>query len=248
MTDAMHLILIFEDDPALQDVLRILFETNGFRVVIAGTAARGEQDARQHRPDVVLVDLGLPDRDGLNVITSIRAWSAVPIIVLSARAAEVQRLTAFEKGADDYVLKPFSAPELLARVRAVVRRHVRGDLPMAVLTLGNVSVDLSRRMAHRADTGDMRLTPLEHRILETLARHCDQVVTHEALLTQVWGPHRADSRALRVYIGSLRRKLEIDPGRPKHIVTEIGLGYRLVINPAGTVTRASRSAEEFLPA
>lgn len=237
MTDAMHVILIFEDDPALQDVLRILFESNGFRVVMAGTAARGEQDARQHRPDVVLVDLGLPDRDGLNVITNIRAWSPVPIIVLSARAAEVQRLAAFENGADDYVLKPFSAPELLARVRAVVRRHVRGDLPMAVLTLGDVSVDLSRRMAHRADA-DMRLTPLEHRILETLARHRDRIVTHEALLTQVWGPHRADSRALRVYIGSLRRKLEIDPSRPQHIVTEIGVGYRLVSNPAGIIPAA----------
>jgi two-component system KDP operon response regulator KdpE len=230
MTDAMHVVLIFEDDRALQSILRMLFEANGFRVVVAGTAARGEQDARLHRPDAVVVDLGLPDYDGLNVITAIRGWSPVPIIVLSGRTAEAERLAAFERGADDYVIKPFSAPELLARVRAVVRRHVRGELPMAVLRLGSVSVDLCRRVAHRGG-GDVRLTPLEHRILETLARHRERIVTHEALIREVWGPHRDDARALRVYIGSLRRKLEIDPSRPRHILTEPGMGYRLAIEP-----------------
>jgi two-component system KDP operon response regulator KdpE len=225
----MHLVLIFEDDQAIQNILRMLFEAQGFRVVIADTAARGEQDARLHRPDVVIVDLGLPDRDGLNVIGAIRAWSAVPIIVLSARTAEEQRLAAFEMGADDYVIKPFSAPELLARVRAIVRRHVRGDLPMGVLELGDVSIDLGRRVAHRRDGRDLRLTPLEHRILEALARHGDRIVTHAALMKEVWGPARDNSRALRVYIGSLRRKLEVDPSRPRHILTELGVGYRLVI-------------------
>src|SRR5580700_1781668 len=230
MTEAMHLVLIVEDDQALQSVLRTLFEANGFRVVVAGTAARGELDARLHRPDIVVVDLGLPDRDGLNVIGAIRVWSAVPIVVLSARTAEAQRLAAFEMGADDYVMKPFSAPELLARVRAIVRRHVRGDLPMGVLELGDVSIDLARRIAHRRDGRDLRLTPLEHRILETLARHGDRIVTHAALMKEVWGPVRDNSRALRVYIGSLRRKLEVDPGRPRHILTELGVGYRLVID------------------
>ena len=229
MTDAMHVVLIFEDDQALQSVLRILFEANGFRVVIAGTAARGEKDARLHRPDVVVIDLGLPDRDGLDVITALRTWSPVPIIVLSARTAETERLAAFDNGADDYVLKPFSAPELLARARAVVRRHVRGELPMAVLKLGSVTVDLSSRVAHRQGEGHVRLTPLEHRILEPLARHPNRIVSHEALLKEVWGPHREDSRALRVYIGSLRRKLEVDPSRPTHILTQLGLGYRLVL-------------------
>src|SRR5580700_9921170 len=162
----MHLVLIFEDDEGMQNDLRMLFEANGFRVVIAATAARGEQDARQYRPDVVLVDLGLPDRDGLNVIAAIRAWSSVPIVVLTAQTAEPQRLAAFELGADDYVMKPFSAPELLARVRAIRRRHVRGNLPMGVLELGDVSIDLARRIAHRRDGRDLRLTPLEHRILE----------------------------------------------------------------------------------
>src|SRR6202023_2766126 len=147
LTEALHPVFIFEDGQGIQDILRMLFEANGFRVVIADTAARGEQDARLHRPDVVVVDLGLPDRDGLNVITAIRTWSPVPIVVLTARSVEAQRLAAFENGADDYVIKPFSASELLARVRAIVRRHVRGGLPMGVLVLGDFSVDLSRRVA-----------------------------------------------------------------------------------------------------
>jgi two-component system KDP operon response regulator KdpE len=165
----------------------MLFEANGFRVIIADTGARGEQDARLFRPDVVLVDLGLPDLDGLNVITALRTWSPVPIIVLTARSAEAQRLAAFERGADDYVLKPFSAPELLARVRAIVRRHVRGELPMGVLELGDVSVDMTLRVARRVDGCEVRLTPLEHRILETLVRHGDRIVTHTTLLKEVWG-------------------------------------------------------------
>jgi two-component system KDP operon response regulator KdpE len=226
----MHLVLVVEDDPAIQNILRMLFEANGFRVVAAGTASRGEHDARLHRPDIVIVDLGLPDRDGINVITAIRGWSAVPIVVLSARTAEAQRLAAFESGADDYVVKPFSAPELLARVRAIVRRHVRGDLPMGVLVLGDVTVDLSRRVARSRDGSEVRLTPLEHRILETLARHGERIVTSAVLIKEVWGPDRDDSRALRVYIGSLRKKLESDPGRPKYILTELGVGYRLVID------------------
>ncbi len=233
MTEAMHLILIVEDDQAIQNILRMLFEANGFRVVVAGTAARGEHDAKLHRPDIVLIDLGLPDRDGLNVITDIRAWSPVPIIVLWARTAEGQRLAAFEKGADDYVIKPFSAPELLARARAMVRRHVRGDLPMGMLQLGEVSVDMTRRVAQDREGREVRLTPLEHRILESLVRHGDRIMTHAALIKEVWGPNRDDSRALRVYIGSLRRKLEVDPSRPRYILTELGIGYRLVIDTDG---------------
>jgi two-component system KDP operon response regulator KdpE len=227
----MHVVLIVEDDQAIQNILRMLFESNGFRVVVAGTAARGEHDARLHRPDIVLVDLGLPDRDGINVIKGIRQWSPVPIIVLSARSAEPQRLAAFEHGADDYVMKPFSAPELLARVRAIVRRHVRGALPMGVLELGAVAVDLGRRVVRSRDGREVRLTPLEHRILETLARHGERIVTSAALIKEVWGPDRDDTRALRVYIGSLRKKLEVDPSRPKYILTELGVGYRLVIDP-----------------
>src|ERR1700677_633485 len=233
MTEAMHLVLIIEDDPGLQSVLRLLFEANGYRVVTSGTAAGGIHDARLYNPDLVIVDLGLPDRDGIEVIKGIRTWSAMPIVVLSARTAEAQRLLAFESGADDYVVKPFSSPELLARVRAVSRRHVRGDLPMAILRLGDISVDLTERVARRADGREIRLTPLEHRILAALARHPERIVTHSTLLKDVWGPNRDDSRSLRVYIGSLRRKLEKDPSRPKHIITELGLGYRLLIDQEG---------------
>jgi two-component system, OmpR family, KDP operon response regulator KdpE len=235
MTEAMHLVLIFEDDQGMQNVLRMLFEANGFRVIIAGTGARGEQDARLYRPDVVLVDLGLPDRDGLDVIAAIRAWSPVPIVVLTGQTAEAQRIAAFELGADDYVIKPFSAPELLARVRAIGRRHVRGELPMGVLELGEVSVDMTMRTARRSDGGEVRLTPLEHRILETLARYGDRIVTHATLIKEVWGPHREDSRGLRVYIASLRRKLEVDPGRPHYIRTELSVGYRLVMHAQSAI-------------
>jgi two-component system, OmpR family, KDP operon response regulator KdpE len=230
MTEAMHQVLIVEDDPALQSVLRTFFEANGYRVVAAAIAVGGIRDARLYNPDVVIVDLGLPDRDGIEVIKGIRTWSAMPIVVLSARTIEAQRLLAFESGADDYVVKPFSAPELLARVRAVSRRHVRGYLPMAILRLSGISVDLTARMARRADGLEIRLTPLEYRILAVLARHPESIVTQATILKDVWGPNRDDSGSLRVYIGSLRRKLEADPGRPKHIITELGLGYRLLLD------------------
>jgi two-component system, OmpR family, KDP operon response regulator KdpE len=230
MTEAMHLVLIVEDDPSLQSVLQMLFEANGYRVVATATASGGAHDARLYNPDVAIVDLGLPDRDGIEVIKAIRTWSAMPIIVLSARTAESQRLGAFENGADDYVVKPFSAPELLARVRAVSRRHVRGDLPMAILRLGDISVNLSERVARRGDGREVRLTPLEHRILAALARQPERIVTHSILLKEAWGPDRVDSRSLRVYIASLRRKLEPDPSRPRHILTELGVGYRLVLD------------------
>jgi two-component system KDP operon response regulator KdpE len=230
MTLAMHVILVVEDDGGIQNILRMLFEANGFRVVIEKTARGGQQAARVHRPDAMIVDLGLPDGDGITVIREVRAWSAVPVIVLSARTAEEQRLAAFEVGADDYVIKPFSAPELVARVRAALRRHVRGELPQGKLELNGVSVDLTLRTARRTNGLAVRLTPLEHRMLEALMRHADRVVTHKALMREVWGPHREDSRSLRVYIGSLRRKLEDDPSRPQHIVTEPGVGYRLVVD------------------
>jgi len=226
----MHQVLIVEDDPALQSVLRTFFEANGYRVLAAGLALGGIRDARLYNPDVVIVDLGLPDRDGIEVISGIRAWSAMPIVVLSARTAESQRLLAFDAGADDYVVKPFSTPELLARVRAVARRHVRGYLPMAILRLGRISVDLTARTASNGDGREIRLTPLEYRILAVLARHPESIVTQATLLKDVWGPSRDDSGSLRVHIASLRRKLEVDPSRPQHIITELGLGYRLILD------------------
>jgi two-component system KDP operon response regulator KdpE len=228
MIRATHRILVIDDDPAIRKVLTILFETNGFRVVAADTCELALSQAQTHRPDICIVDLGLPDRDGLNFIREIRDWSAVPIIVLTARVHETHRLAAFEAGADDYVIKPFSGPELLARVRAVMRRIMRSDQPNAVLTLGEAIVDLGNRITHGQNGEEVKLTPIEHRILECLVRHADGVVTHAQLLKEVWGPHYADLRSLRVYVSSLRRKLEVNPAQPRHIVTESGIGYRLV--------------------
>ena len=235
MTEAMHQVLIVEDDPGIQSVLRTFFEANGYRVVAATLALGGIRDARLYNPDVAIIDLGLPDRDGTEVIKGIRTWSAMPIVVLTARTAESQRLSAFDSGADDYVIKPFSAPELLARVRAVLRRHVRGQLPMAILQLGGTFVDLTARVASRADGSEVRLTPLEYKMLAALARHHESIVTQATLLKEVWGPERDDSGSLRVHIASLRRKLEVDPSRPRHIITELGLGYRLLLDQGGAV-------------
>ena len=228
MTRAMHRLLVVEDDPAIRKVLSILFETNGFRVDAADSSEIAIHQAQTHRPDVTILDLGLPDRDGLTVIEQIRTWSPIPIIVLTARTQEDQRLAAFELGADDYVIKPFSSPELLARVRAVMRRSARSDQPSATLKLGNVTVELGSRIARHPSGESVKLTPLEHRILECLVRHADGIVTHTQILKEVWGPHQSDIRSLRVYVASLRRKLEYNPARPRHILTESGIGYRLV--------------------
>jgi two-component system KDP operon response regulator KdpE len=228
VTRAMHRVLVIEDDPAIRKILSMLFETNGFRVVTADTCDLGVRQARTYRPDVCIVDLGLPDSDGINFIRKVREWSPVAILVLTARAAELERLAAFEAGADDYIIKPFSSPELLARVRAIMRRIARSDQPGTVLRLGTAFIDLGCRLARGPRGEEVHLTPLEHRILECLARHAESVVTHTQVLKEVWGPHQIDIRALRVYVASLRRKLENDPARPKFIVTEPGVGYRLV--------------------
>ena len=232
MTLATYRALVVEDDPAIRRILGMLFETNGFRVVAADSCELGIRQAQTHRPDVCIVDLGLPDSDGLHFIRRIRAWSPAAIVVLTARVAEPQQLAAFEAGADDYVIKPFSSPQLIARVRAIMRRLTRNDQPEAVLRLGDHFINLASRVTRGPGGEDVRLTQLEHRILECLARHADGVVTHAQLLKEVWGPHQSDLRSLRVYVASLRRKLESDPAQPKFIITEPGVGYRLVTEPA----------------
>jgi len=227
MTQAMHQILIVEDEPAIRNVLRVLLESELFRVVEADTAARGEVEARSHRPDLLLIDLGLPDGDGVNVIRHVRSYSPLPIIVLSARAHEEQKIAAFDAGADDYVTKPFSAPELLARVRAALRRGSRAGEQSHVLKLGAITVDLAKRETH-GPNGDIRLTPLEYRVLECLARQTGLIVMQNKLISEVWGPDRiGDTRSLRVCMKNLRHKLELDSRRPTHLITEAGLGYRL---------------------
>jgi two-component system, OmpR family, KDP operon response regulator KdpE len=227
VTQAMYQVLIIEDEPAIRTVLRVLLEAQGYRCIEAETALRAEIEARSHKPDLLLIDLGLPDGDGLTVIRRLRSWSQVPIVVLSARTMEEQKIAALDAGADDYVTKPFSAPELLARLRAALRRDVRGAAPAALLAFGPLRVDLARREAHNAD-GEVHLTPLEYRVLACLARHLGSIVMQRQLIREVWGPERQDdSRSLRVCIKNLRAKLEPDPRQPRYLVTETGLGYRL---------------------
>jgi two-component system KDP operon response regulator KdpE len=223
----MHSVLVVEDEPGIRNVLRVLLESQGFRVIEAETAAQAQIEARTHKPDLLLVDLGLPDGDGLTVIRGVREWSPVPVVVLSARTMESQKISALDAGADDYVTKPFSAPELMARVRAALRRNARGAERPAQFRLGAVELDLGRRRA-RGVQGELHLTPLEWRVLEALARNLDLIVTQEQLLREAWGPDRTDdSRRLRVCIKGLRQKLEADPRRPRHLLTEVGVGYRL---------------------
>ena len=227
MTQAMHQILVIEDEPAIRNVLRVLLEAEGYRFIEADSAMRAEIEARSHKPDLLLVDLGLPDGDGLKVIRKVRAWSPVPVIVLSARTMEEQKIAALDAGADDYVTKPFSAPELLARVRAALRRNVRGAEQSSVLHLSNIEVNLARRETH-GPQGEIHLTPLEYRVLECLARHLGSIVIQNQLVREVWGPERlGDTRSLRVCVKNLRNKLEPDPRKPRYLVTEAGLGYRL---------------------
>jgi len=223
----MHQVLVIEDEPAIRSVLRVLLQAEGYRCIEADTAMRAEIEARSHKPDLLLIDLGLPDADGLKVIRRVRAWSQVPIVVLSARTMEEQKIAALDAGADDYVTKPFSAPELLARIRAALRRDVRGAAPAAALQFGALRVDLARREAHGTE-GEVHLTPLEYRVLASLARHLGSIVMQRQLIREVWGPERQDdSRSLRVCIKNLRAKLEPDPRRPRYLITETGLGYRL---------------------
>ena len=229
MTQAMHLVVVVEDEPGIRDVLRVLLEAARYRVVEAENAARGEVEARAHKPDLLLVDLGLPDRDGVELIRRVRAVSPVPIIVLSARTTEEQKIAALDAGADDYVTKPFASAELLARVRAALRRGATGEGRSAHVVLGPLTVDLAKREVRGTD--QVHLTPLEFRVLESLARHPGRIVKQDALIREVWGPGQVgDSRSLRVCIRNLRTKLEPDPARPRYLVTEAGLGYRLRVD------------------
>src|SRR5580698_9219261 len=227
MTQAMYQVLVIEDERDIRNILRALLEADHYRFIEAATAARGEIEARSHKPDLLLVDLGLPDGEGIDLIRRVRSWSPVPIVVLSARTLEEQKIAALDAGADDYVTKPFSALELLARVRAALRRNVRSAEQTSVLHLSDIDVDLERRETH-GPGGEIHLTPLEYRVLECLARHLGSIVIQNQLVREVWGPERlGDTRSLRVCVKNLRNKLEPDPRKPRYLVTEAGLGYRL---------------------
>ena len=232
MTHAMHRVLVIEDEPEIRNIVRVLLEGEGYRVAEAETAERALVAACTEKPDLVLLDLGLPDGDGVSVVRSIRAWSPVPIVVLSARAMEEQKILALDAGADDYVTKPFSAPELLARARAALRRNAQAAEHTALVHIGSCELDLQRRVG-TGPQGSIHLTPIEFRVLECLARQAGMIVTQQQIIREVWGPGREDdSRNLRVVIRSLRQKLEPDPPRPRYLITESGVGYRLRTEPA----------------
>lgn len=232
MTQSPHRVLIVEDEPDIRGILSTLLQTANYRVVEAENAARAEAEARGHKPDLLIVDLGLPDADGLAVIRRVREWSPVPILVLSARTMEEQKVAALDAGADDYVTKPFSAPELLARVRAALRRNARGAEQSSLIELGELTIDLGQRTA-RTKQGEVRFTPMEYRLIESLARQAGMIVTQRQLVREVWGPDReADMRSLRVFVKHIREKIEPNPSQPRYLVTEAGVGYRLVVPQA----------------
>jgi two-component system KDP operon response regulator KdpE len=221
-------VLVVDDDPHILRALRINLTAHGYHVTVAADGAAALRAAADRHPDVVVLDLGLPDLDGTEVIAGIRGWSPVPIIVLSARTDSADKVHALDAGADDYVTKPFGMAELLARLRAAVRRASTDAGPGApVAEIGSVRVDLSAKRVHR-DGAEVHLTPTEWGILEVLVRNRGKLVAQRDLLRQVWGP-RYDDRTnyLRVYLAQLRRKLEDDPTHPEHLITEPGMGYRL---------------------
>jgi two-component system KDP operon response regulator KdpE len=209
--------------------VRYALEAEGFQVFEADTLRRGLIEAGTRKPDLVILDLGLPDGDGTDFIRELRAWSGIPIVILSARTDEHDKVEALDAGADDYLEKPFGVAELMARVRAALRRRVRsGDAPDATVRFGDVEVDLANRRISRGST-EIRLTQIEFRLLAVLLAHPGKVLTHRLLLREVWGPTFVEhSHYLRIYMGRLRQKLEDDPARPKFLLTETGIGYRFV--------------------
>jgi len=223
------LVLVIEDEVAIRKFLRTGLEGQGYRCIEAGTSGEGVTQAATRSPDLILLDLGLPDFDGLAVVRQIREWSGIPIIVLTARGQERDKIDALDAGADDYLTKPFSMPELLARMRVALRHRARdeSDSETSVLEIGTLRIDLARR---RVWIGGalVQLTRIEYRLLIILARHAGRVLTHEFLLREVWGPsYTSQSHYLRVYMAQLRHKLEPDPGRPQLLMTETGVGYRM---------------------
>jgi two-component system KDP operon response regulator KdpE len=229
MPQAGPIILVIEDDPPIQKFLRVTLTSQNYRLVEADTGKAGLLQAASCQPDLVVLDLGLPDMDGVDLVKQLREWSKVPIIVVSARGKEQDKIVALDAGADDYLTKPFGVGELLARVRVALRRvaSTGTEAGAPVFTIGRLRVDLSCRQVFVADQ-QVHLTPNEYRLLAVLVKHAGKVLTHHQLLQEVWGPGSTEEdHYVRVYINQLRQKLEADPARPRYLLTETGVGYRL---------------------
>ncbi len=232
MSEPSSLAILIEDERQIRRFVRTALEAEGWAVVEAETMRQGLADAATRKPDLIILDLGLPDGDGMDFIRDVRGWSSVPIIVLSARVGEKDKIGALDAGADDYLTKPFGLGELLARVRAASRRQQSvGAAASSIVRFGAVIVDKSLRTVLK-DDAPVHLTPIEYRLLTLLMANAEKVVTHRQILREVWGPsHAEDSHYVRVYMGHLRHKLEDDPAQPKHILTETAVGYRFVQAP-----------------
>lgn len=223
----MTTVLIVEDEKEIRRFVRLALESKDLKVFDADTLQRGLIEAATRKPDLVILDLGLPDGDGTDFIRDLRQWSAIPVIVLSARSDEQDKIAALDAGADDYLTKPFGIGELLARVRVALRRH-GGQQPDARIQFADVSVDFAARRVQRGGS-EIHLTPIEFRLLSILLNNAGKVLTQRQLLSQVWGPNAVEhSHYLRIYMGHLRQKLEVNPTQPVHLLTETGIGYRFM--------------------
>lgn len=225
----MKTILIIEDEAHIARFVKTAMEQEGYQVYTADSSHRGLIEAATRRPDLLILDLGLPDGDGCDVIADIRTWSSLPILVLSARSDEQDKIKALNLGADDYLVKPFSMGELVARVNAHMRRWQVGYEAPSQIELGNISIDLTQRQVKK-NGEDIHLTPIEYRLLTVLIRHAEKVLTHKQLLNEVWGKgHTHQEHYVRIFMSNLRQKLEDNPSRPNYFLTEIGVGYKLHI-------------------
>ncbi len=225
------LVLVIEDDIQIRRFLRATLTSSGYRLLEAANGSEGINKAALNAPDVIILDLGLPDLDGLEVMRRLREWSLTPVIVVSAREQEHDKVAALDAGADDYLTKPFGTSELLARIRVAQRHALRRmqESEEPIFSVGGLRVDLAHRRVS-VDNEEVHLTPLEYRLLTTMVRYAGRVMTHRQLLREVWGPsYTAENHYLRVYMGQLRHKLEADPARPRYLITEPGVGYRLKI-------------------
>jgi len=230
MTNHTANVILVEDDPQIRRFVSSALDNENFQVFCAETGKQGLIEISTRKPDVIILDLGLPDIDGLEVIRETRTWSNIPIIVLSARMQEAEKVAALDAGADDFLSKPFGTPELLARVRAQLRRRsmLSEDSHQGIYTFGNINVDLPRRIVSK-DSEVVHLTPIEFRLFTVLVKNAGRVVTQKQLLKEVWGPsYTENEHYLRIYMSHLRQKLESDPTQPEHLITEIGVGFRFI--------------------